>query len=747
MSCIRRLMRGCLPVASLGLIGGLVASAASSPPPSATGAPDPAGWAAAFDRLEAADRNVARTTFEPAAVIEAVGRDRAAIVAWVRDNTYWVAYQGELKGPAGTLIDRVGSSLDRALLLAELLRMSGYSVRLAHATLSDAAAGDVITAVRLPPPGVLAGSVGPVDAGVASRVTEQVQKLRPVLAPVRPSGGDAAANAARLAAARDHWWVQWEDQGGAWTDADLTVDDGKPARANAAETFPYVISDGAVSLPAQHAHTIEVSLVIEVWDDPHNQLVEKPVLKAPLRPADLLGRRVMLRHHVLKSTAKPLPSASPDSGAIRAAALGAKEWLPALEVGGRRLAKASFSDAGDVTETADLSGAEKVGNANRGMFGGLGGGLAGGGGGGAPPSKSAVVAEWLQYTIRAPGSEKPKVVRREVFDLIGPAARAAGLHTAPTLSDAQRITRALTLAGMTEILATGVSPSPQFVVHTMAADTLGQRSLCLRVASLPDGPDRHAAARLIHPLTPVLQAAYLRRALSPVRDQVCLSGTNVIDFRTRLLEQPDGSIVAETGIDLAVNDVAVLTGDAAVAFDARVAQGIADTAAESLALTGPAPSPQNTLGLLSGPAAPALLIARQPSDGAVASLSLPADVKARMAADMAGGAALALPERLPLATGARVGWWTVQPDGSTVGVMDNGYHSDITEEAFLENDTVIREIGPLDDTFVRTPRGGAFWKQNAKNIVQILGGDPEDIGLVGMVVDLQQMMLEAGIWL
>lgn len=743
MSSVRRLMRGCVPVASLGLLGGLVASAASSPPPSATVAPDPAAWAAAFDRLEAADRNVDRTTFDAAAVIEAVGRDRTAIVAWVRDNTYWVPYQGELKGPAGTLIDRVGSSLDRALLVAELLRMSGYSVRLAHATLGDAAAGDVIAAVRPPPPGVLAGSVGPADAGVASRITEQVQKLRPLLAAVRPSGGDAAATAARLAAARDHWWVQWQDQGGAWPDADLTVDEGKPARTKLAETFPYVVSDGAVSLPAKYAHTIEVSLVIEVWEDDPKRLVEKPVFKAPLRAADLLGRRVTLRHHVIKSTAKP--GGSSDDKSIHAAALAASEWLPTLDVGGRRLAKGSFGVDGKVTETADLSGAAQVGGASRGQFGGFGGALGGGGGGAAAAEpKSAVVAEWLQFTIAAPGQPQTKTIRREVFDLIGPAARSAGLKAAPQISAAQKVDRALSLAGMTEILAIGCSPSPQFVTHSMAAATLDQRALCLRMIALPDGPERRAVARLIHPLSPVLPVAYLRRALSPVRDRAYLSGINVIDFRTRLVEGSDGTMRAQSGIDLAVNDVSILGGDAAEAFDARVAQGVADTAAESLALSGLDPSPENTLGLLAN--APGLAVARAPTDPAVTSLAMPADGKARLLADLAGGAAaIVLPERLPLPNSARVGWWRIDPNGSTVGVTDNGYHSDITEEAYLEGDTVIREAG-LEDTYIRPPQG-PFWRQSPHRIVQLLGGDPNDLGLLGMVVDLQQMMLESGIWL
>jgi hypothetical protein len=415
-----------------------------------------------------------------------------------------------------------------------------------------------------------------------------------------------------------------------------------------------------------------------------------------------------------------------------------------LDVGGRRLAKASFGADGKVSESADLSGAAQVGGASRSQFGGLGG-MLGGGGGAKAESKSAVVAEWLQFTIAAPGQAKPRIVRREVFDLIGPAARSAGLHVTPQLSESQKLTRALSLAGMTEILAIGCTPTPQFVAHTMAAMTLDQRGLCLGMIALPEGPERVAVTRQIHPLTPILTVACLRRALSPVRDQVYLDGIMVIDFRSRLVEGAGGALQAENAIDLAVNNVGILSAeDPAAAFNARIAQGVADTAAESVGLSGLDPSPENTLGLLAGPAAPALVAARAPSDAALTALAPPDDVKARMLADLTGGAVIVLPQRLPLANSSRVGWWKVDPDGTTVGVMDNGFHSDITENAYLEGDTVIREAG-LEPTYIR-PRGG-LWRQSPQRVIQMLGGDPTDMGLLEMVVDLQWQMLQSGIWL
>src|SRR5690348_5498354 len=76
-------------------------------------------------------------TFDLDAIVKLTDGDPARIFAWVRDKTFWVPYRGELRGAAGVLMDRLGNSLDRALLLAELLRRAGQDVRLAHAQLSD----------------------------------------------------------------------------------------------------------------------------------------------------------------------------------------------------------------------------------------------------------------------------------------------------------------------------------------------------------------------------------------------------------------------------------------------------------------------------------------------------------------------------------------------------------------------------------------------------------------------------------
>src|SRR5436190_14207760 len=113
----------------------------SAPAQPASAPPTPADiqrLAAEIERgcaqLEQAQREIPRETFDVKAIVDLVGRDPEKLLAWVRDNTTWVPYRGLLRGDRGVLMDRVGSSLDRAMLVYSLVRTAGAKPRLAHAT-------------------------------------------------------------------------------------------------------------------------------------------------------------------------------------------------------------------------------------------------------------------------------------------------------------------------------------------------------------------------------------------------------------------------------------------------------------------------------------------------------------------------------------------------------------------------------------------------------------------------------------
>src|SRR5205085_181482 len=103
----------------------------NSVPPVATPAPD-----------VAAGKKFCPECGAPNEVIEQAGRDPGKLLQWVKEQTVFVAYQGVLRGPCGVLMDRVGNDLDRSLLLAQVVSLSGYEVRLARAQLTEAEGRD-----------------------------------------------------------------------------------------------------------------------------------------------------------------------------------------------------------------------------------------------------------------------------------------------------------------------------------------------------------------------------------------------------------------------------------------------------------------------------------------------------------------------------------------------------------------------------------------------------------------------------
>src|SRR2546430_17737840 len=72
-------------------------TAAASNPPAAEQLKHLADeMAHAFAALEAAEKQIPRDTFDPAVIVDQVGRDPMKLLEWVRKNTFWVPYRGVL---------------------------------------------------------------------------------------------------------------------------------------------------------------------------------------------------------------------------------------------------------------------------------------------------------------------------------------------------------------------------------------------------------------------------------------------------------------------------------------------------------------------------------------------------------------------------------------------------------------------------------------------------------------------------
>ncbi|MGF1626742.1 MAG: hypothetical protein ACFCVH_17815 [Alphaproteobacteria bacterium] len=656
--------------------------------------------------LDAIWRDAPRTRFDPLAVLQPAGVSIEALTAWVEREVALVPYRGSLRGARGTLMDRYGNSLDRSLLLAELLVQAGYDARLARGTLDQATAVALLDAFA-PPPGdeppagdrnVLASRVaaaaGPyadawtaelsradqaeqtLEAEVRQRSAALSQDLLSVLAdlPRQPGEGEALAMA-------DHWWVQVRD-GDDWVDADPSAAIvGSPMAQEAM---------APADLPDELRHRVELRLVVEFWED--GLLRQETLLTHDLVPAALIDRPVMLRHVPLSGPrAQALMDREGEDvvAATLDAAAAAWVWQPVLVVGDEAAVDHLFTTGGEVLPSGPESLREL--GVDDSLFGDLAGQI-----GSvfddvpaplpptAPDEATApvrVTAEWLEFEIHVPG-EAPTVHRRTVFDLLGPEARSTVPVPAPTVGAAEQLQRALGLLREVDILVTGAAPAESFVQATMARDGADLMRILAPLLRLEDADPLAPAENVPRIQLPLYRHALLRQDNSEPGRRPYLDRPNVALTWTGFAGTGPADLRATRLFDIVANGVSAPTPEDP--FSARLAQGVRDTVAED-ALAGPGPT-GNTAALYEADRAAGRDWVRLSPGGtdALVALDLPAEAKSAIAEELAGGALVLVPPS-PVATaaGPQVAWWRVDPvTGATLGMSPAGGAA-MTERAML----------------------------------------------------------------
>ncbi len=331
-----------------------------------------------------------------------------AAFAFVRDQIAYEPYRGVQKGAWGTLATRGGNDLDKALLLAALLRAQNLDVSLVRGNIDAATAQRLVKEASAHPDAVslaLAAltvpaasvAVGPGEKDFAARFSAGVKRRRDTLhaavdrAYGQLSGSAPQAPAAGSAAAGDHYWVQVKIG-----DKEESFDPS--LGANAPGTALAAVSDtfDPDSLPDELFQTVRFTVVAAYLDG--DKLTQKNVLDATVRATDILGKP--LRLVIAPETQNPA----------------ANDFKAQL------LVNADTTD-GDVFQLHTQSKSEDSGGGG-GMFGGLGG-LSGGGS--SPPKKTGkgpVLARlWLDVVESAPG-QKPFKIRRIILDRLNGAGDA-----------------------------------------------------------------------------------------------------------------------------------------------------------------------------------------------------------------------------------------------------------------------------------------------------------------------------------
>jgi hypothetical protein len=675
--------------------------------------------------LDASDRQLPHDTFDPAAVIAHVGKDPAKLFAWVRDNTYCAAYRGALRGPLGVLMDRTGNSLDRAVLLAELLRYAGQEhLRLMHAELSAETARDLLRHVRTPPEDLgqqldarmdtnqqaaeldrFAGQVGlelrvlqnaakRSDAAarrLAEDVTQRVTAQVPALAAAIGAPLEAPQDAIAEDAASDHWWLAYQ-AGERWIDLDPSLPDALPGtHVGDAPGTPVAL---AGRLPAaQDCQTVQLTVVIEQWDN--GGLHEQTILTQAICPAEVLGQRVAL-------TMLPpdwpgdldLFGAQAPADKLRETAALQHQWVPVLTLGEQTVYQGGFTDTGLKIEHPQLNPVSKAGGGTAqaaqrvaDLFSPDPGPAAPAAQ--APASNGVLTAVWLEYELRLPG-RAPRKTRRQWLDIIGPAARAAGKIPRPQLDDGHILDRALALLGPTEIFLQPCRVPRPVIEHLAARDVLANRSVLVgMVRAWREGPKavHQQLDRAVPPLGPLYVLAYERGQGGELGANAWLDRPNVLTHHTLLRRasgSPVGGLAADVGFDIVFNDVAARPG--ADAFKVRMKQGVADTAAEAALLAhaeGGAPSADGNASTLYAAAlgnGQRWTVLRGAGDQQFRQVQLPDNARARIAQDLADGYVVLVPAR----AGPLAAWWRVDPaTGQTLGIGPHGWGPAVAEDTIM----------------------------------------------------------------
>ena len=573
------------------------------------------------------------------AAFNAVGRG-------IRYEPYW----GALRGAAGTALARSGNSLDQSLLLAEVLRRSGYRVRFVRGRLEGP---NRAAALRgLYPPDVPAWELGPEYAPY-----------------------DPASDTALAGPARDHFWVE-VFQGADWLPLDPSFPRAVPGEA-------YAEARSRFERPPDDVwQTVTVALMEETRGKGARELgrFEGRVADVGLRPMALTIRRV--------------PKAEPGPAQKRK---GAKETIGGL--GGALSGRSPKEEPAEGTEPRlvaieyqrELHVGDDVLSWTPTLV--------------AEEERAGYMRrEWLVFTVGAPGAE-PLRLERTLYDAEAadapaepPAARHYSIAVVPgpvyhdwLRRERERVAGVLDLKrwGRDLVRASGYAPGSD-EAGAAAADLKRRGDL----AGLAAG---HLVA-----LTYAAESDSINRRVARSNGVALLWSTPRILVTTVEVESLDADRAeARVTLDLRLDRVAAVPYPGAPARAAplfQVARGMQSSILEgaviarATGLATPVTTAVLTVESLAG-ATPLLAIGPENSDALGELEGLPPRCERMMQDALARGRDVIVPQKpTKLAGRERWGWWEVDPaTGAVIGVMDDGQHQAST------NYTLSLERVSLDD--------------------------------------------------
>lgn len=578
-------------------------------------------------------------------------------------------YPGALGGAVGALRSGAANSIDKALLLHDLLhaRVPNLELAFARCTLSDHEADELISHVRaahaVHAKNVMqlasSASDGVTDPHLreslhqwarawkavaaqtqddGKRLTSALQEASLTLPSDRPSGDSLRAIASR------HVWVRARVNG-AWTDLDPTLE---PATTGKTRCAP---QGKTAALPNDFYDVLGIRIVAE--EQRGGALQRNVLLESAMRTSAIADRDVsfMFAETVGMNAALERPSPAPS---------GAMAFTPLLRVAGQNVTgtaillptpsgtDAATSAAADATQALSAEGPRASPSAGA-------------------PALPQVASVWMELALSSPDGQTI-TARSPIFDRIGYAARLSKAPL-PTLSRKLETQNYVAMQTVWNVAVGGAS---------VAAGGGPGEDL------IPGDDVAHLSPALAR-----LNSAYfmIRRALvdDARNGNVALAAL-----------QPSISLLAMTrqglSFDVAIDGIVPLATD-----DARTTWAMASVLAERIVTHATAMLTTDNVNTKVGNDAASTLegatkmISLHSADGAIAAgMSVSDDARVRMSAHLAQGKSLLAmaPNGSPNAAFA---YWIVDPASGTLRDEDAfGHHPEGAEDATVTKEVPVR---------------------------------------------------------
>jgi hypothetical protein len=655
--------------------------------------------------------------------------DLNAIFRFVADEVDYDPYVGALRGASGTYWGLAGNSVDQAILLAALLDEALIETRFVVGELSDEAADRMMDSARqdeatarakaarvlaplpaadgqtlalTPEEESLANALPAAQRDFMERIDRQLEEEIEVVADALASAGISLPEPAFAMPEherRRHVWVQYAD-GPLWIDLDPSIPGSQPGDVHA------TVVETHDRLPADEHHRVTIRLVAEqvVGGAP----ARSELLSFEATSGELVGVPITLLH----PEAEMLKAAGV---AITAALTGSLNYVPALIVGDQSVQgkPVTFATGGGVlgalSVDSDADGA----------------------------TEGDTLGEWLEIDLKTPQGERRIV--REIFDRGGYAQRQvttvelAAVAPVELVEAGEAAGSFLPLTAVWSIgVVSGMVPDAYFGEAPQSGDQLADLSRIVHtyhygrdVVSQSKAPTIGFRAYRDEPNVTAFVIAKTAQTTATVTETATF---DILHRGSAVRPLADGSGPAGAHPLLVEGVLAHVIERAMVDVGAVMPP--------ELAL--PASSPTGVGQVFEEAAREGIAtVVLRPGEADPARLTIGEGARARIAAAVAAGLVVIVPER-PVALGGeeRVGWWLVDPaTGATQDQMDDGRGTEMGEYSLT---TRILVCGPslmllgaaAYAVFFAAAEGAAGRTQNAATASQfakIAGG----LGLMG----------------